>query len=138
MSDLQLPSILDLPPPTTLGGQIDHLYVLRETVRQWNKQIESVKASMAALEEQIMDNLKAQDLMFGRGSKASATISESVVPTVVDWDEAHEYILNERAMFLVERRMSAAPWNELRESGVLVPGTEEFTKRKLSVRKVSK
>jgi hypothetical protein len=74
-------------------------------------------------------------LESARGGRATATISENVVPTATDWDALEQYIYENDALYLMQRRLSASAWRELIESGEVVPGTEPYTQRSISLRK---
>lgn len=122
--------------PQSLGSMIDELDELRDRKRELNAELKDIEATMKALEQEIINELDSQGLKFGGGSKARATISETEVPTVVDWDAFYDYVIENKAPYLFERRVAAAPWRELHEAGEAIPGTEPFTKRSLSLRKL--
>jgi hypothetical protein len=121
----------------SLGGKIDELFELRERYRELTREVKELKEIMDSMEIQIMNDLDSLDLRLGRGSRASVSISETVVPTVNDWDAFYNYVRDHDAMYLFERRVAATAWREITESGETVTGTEAFTKRSLSLRKVS-
>ena len=122
--------------PQTIGSLIDQLFELRERKRALDAQLKDIKAEMAEIEQQILERMSEQDLSQTRGRFATATRTESVVPTVKDWDRFYEYIRRHDALYLLERRPAVAAWRELYESGELPDGTEPFTKYGLSLRKV--
>lgn len=119
-----------------LGEKIDNLFQLREQIRELDKELQALKADKNELELEILGDLDSQGLQLTRGGRATVSISEQVVPVVEDWDAYYEYIQNEGALFLLERRPATAAWRELYESGELPPGTTPFTKRSLSLRKL--
>lgn len=120
----------------TLGGKIDELYALRERYREISKEVNELKELMESMEQELIADLDGMELRLGRGNKASVSVSETTVPTVNDWDALYQYVIDNEALYLFERRVAATAWRELMESGESVPGTEPFTKRKLSLRKV--
>ena len=122
--------------PMGLGDKIEWLAELRDRKRDLNKQLQDLKEEYEAVEAEIMSDLDAQGLGFGGGSRHRATITESVVPSATDWDEFEDYCKENDALYLFERRISAKAWRELVESGEQVPGTEPFTRRSLSLRKI--
>lgn len=121
---------------TKLGSKIDQLYQLREEYRELNRKIKEIKQSMSELESTIIEDMDNMELKMTRVGRASATISEVTVPTVEDWDAAYQYIIENEAPHLLERRVASTAWRELYEAGELVPGTKPFVRRTLSLRKV--
>lgn len=66
---------------------------------------------------------------------ATATITEEVLPQLVDMDAVWEYMKREDAPHLLQRRVSASAYRELQEAGISVPGIEPYVQRKISLRK---
>ncbi len=122
--------------PTTLGDKINQLYHLRERKRLLKQQLDELNEEYESLEREIMGDLDAVGLQLGRGGIAQASITETTVPTVNDWEAFEEYVKNNDALYLFERRVSARSWRELYESGELVPGTEAYVRRRLNLRKL--
>ena len=122
--------------PISLGDMINQLYELREQKRAAKRELDRLNDEYRDLEQDIMAKLDEQGLDLGRGSVATVSISETVVPTVEDWDQVEQYILENEALYLYERRLTATAWRELMQSGETVPGTKPFTKRALSLRKL--
>jgi hypothetical protein len=122
------------PPPASVGSLIDEYFDLRNELRDVQSQEKDIKASMTQIEEQLLALYDEQGITLCRGRRASASITTGEVPVVRDWDAFYEYVLENSALHLLERRPSTAAWRELREGGEEVPGTEPFTKRGISVR----
>lgn len=122
----------------SLGDLIDRIAEIRDAKAQLNKEIKALDEESAELKTTVMEMLDAAGLGFGGSSRYRASITESVVPSVEDWEAVHQFVLDERAPYLFERRLAVAAWRELKESGLIVPGTEPFTKRDLSVTKATR
>lgn len=122
--------------PQTPGGKIDALFALREKYRALNAEIKELKHQMDDLELEIIAQLDSLDLGMAKGRMASVTVTESEVPTATDWDAIYNFIEENNAPYLLERRISAAAWRELKDAGELLPGTEPFKKRGISLRKL--
>ena len=66
------------------------------------------------------------------------SIAESEEPNVTDWDAFLAAAVKGKYLHLVQRRISAPAWRELRAlKGKDIAGTEVFVKRSLSVRSVT-
>ena len=119
-----------------LDETIDKLFLLRETKRGLENQIKEVNIEIADLNDSLISKYDEIGTVTARGNYASATITESVVPTIDDWSLVQKYIMDNDALYLVHRRVSSGPWKELLDTGESVPGIVPFTKRSISLRKL--
>lgn len=120
--------------PTAIGAMIDELMELRHRKRELNDQLKELDEEYKALESRIMETMDREGTRLTASSRTRVSISESTVPTVTDWEAFEQYVKENDAMYLFERRVASKPWRELQESGERVPGTEPFTRRSLSLR----
>ncbi len=117
-----------------IGPATDKLFELREKKRLLMVEVEKVDAEYDELETSLFEKLDAEGTTKGAGTKATCSISESVVPAVNDWDLFHEFIRKKKYMHLLQRRTSDAAVRELFEKGIKVPGVDQFVKRRLNLR----
>jgi hypothetical protein len=108
-----------------LGETIDALYALRQLRLEEQKKIDAMKAEEVNIRGKIIELLENAGLAKASGYMATAGIKVTVEPLVTDWDPVFEYIRKENKFELIQKRISAPAWRELKESGILVPGTEE-------------
>ena len=108
-----------------LGGTIDALYALRQSRLEKQKEIDAMKVEEMNFRQIIIGMLEESGLAKASGGMATAGIKVTVEPLVTDWDPVFEYIRKENKFELIQKRISAPAWRELKESGILVPGTEE-------------
>lgn len=120
--------------PLTIGQATDEMWALREKKRALEATVKEVEGQMKALEETVFGLMDAQDTRKAEGKNASASINESTVGTVDDWDAVWTYIAKNKYFHLVQKRLSDPALRELWEMGKVVPGVQPFKKRTLSVR----
>lgn len=120
-------------PPTT-GALIDQHWAAREEKRHLEEQAKEVEAKIKEIEAQLFERLDAEGLEKATGSKASISISSSVVADVQDWDALWPYIAKNKLFHMVQRRISDPAYRELLELGKKVPGVQPFTNRRLNLR----
>lgn len=120
-----------------LGSRIDELTAIRDHKRTLTAELKAVSEHYDTVKGAVLDALDAQDMIQGRGRTASATVTETVVPNVREWDAVQAYIRANEADYLYERRISATAWRELLESGIEVPGIQPFTRRDIALRKAA-
>ena len=118
-----------------LGELIDSLYEQRASRLALEKEAEALKKEEALTRDEIQELLKSVGLTSGRGSKATASITTKETVTVTDWDALYAFIKKEDMPGLLHRRITAALWKELRDSGVDVPGTEPMIVTDISLTK---
>ena len=120
----------------TQGQLIDKLYELREQIRELDRQSQALKDEKSAIEDTLLKELDAQGVQSVSGRKATASISENLVPSVEDWDSFHAFIRKNNAFYLLQRRANPAPYRELMEQrrGRKIPGVTTVTLRTLNLR----
>lgn len=131
------------PATLTLGEIADKLWQLREDKRALDKQVKVIETEIVALTESAIETLDAQDTRKAEGRKASISVNSVVVPNTVDWDETMKFIVTGKRgdkmayAHLVQHRISAPAYSELRALGMTIPGQQDFTKRNLSITTLS-
>ena len=119
-----------------LDDMIDKMFLLREQKRGLESQVKDVNKELAELQQQYIQACKEIGTDYARGSMASASITETVVPQIEDWGMVAEWVMENDALYLLHRRVSSGPWKELQDAGVNVPGIEPFTKVGVSLRRL--
>ena len=81
------------------------------------------------------------DVGLDRASNDRFTVSKlsNVVPSVTDWDALYEFIRENDAMYMLQRRLLASAYRELVEErdGEDIPGVAPFEQVTLSFRTLS-
>ena len=119
-----------------LDTMIDGIFDIRNEIKALNKTVDGLKAQKEEMELKLMDMMDAVGTDQSRSSVATATITETVVPQVTDWDAFWKYIMRNKATYLVERRAAAVAFRETLEQrkGRPIPGVSSFTKRSVGIR----
>lgn len=115
-----------------LGCQIDYLFKLERERKEADAVVKKIEERIDEAEKLLIVSLDAEGTTRGAGKHASAAITESVVPSVIDWDSFYSYIHKNKYYHLLERRPSVTGCRELFETKGKVPGVVPFTKRKLT------
>lgn len=120
--------------PASTGALIDQLWAAREEKRKVEATLKEVDEAIKGIEEQVMERLGTEGLEKATGSKATVSITSTVVADVQDWDSFWPYVAKNKFWHLVQRRVSDPSYRELLDMGKKVPGVQPFTKRKLNLR----
>lgn len=113
------------------------MYELREEKKALEAAIKKINEQMTEVEAELIQKLDSEDTPSGRGKLASVSITNSEVPMVEDWDTFNQYLIDNDALYLLQRRVAVRAYKELKESGEVIPGTTTFPKRTISLRKIS-
>lgn len=108
---------------------------IREEKRKIKAREKELNEKWRSLEMELLTRLDEQGMEKASTKDGTASINETVLPQVVDWDAFNAHILENEALFLLQRRPAAAAYRELLESGELVPGVEPYTQRAIGLRK---
>jgi hypothetical protein len=125
----------EIAPIRPTSDIIDALVKVRDERRRIADRDKELVAEWKSLEEELLGRLDEQGMLQGKTAAGTATITETIVPNVVDWDELHEHIQETGDFYLLQKRPAAAAFRELHASGKEIPGMEPFNKRTISLRK---
>ena len=118
----------------TIGARIDSLHNLREAKRLLEQKVKEVSEEMCAMEAELLEIMDKEGVSKSTGNLATASVSESVKPSVENWDDFYKYIHRMKYYHLLERRPSVTGCRELFETKGKIPGVVPFTQRKLNLR----
>ena len=124
---------------TTTKTRLDTLASTRDSLREQKRlleaEIKTLDAQLSANEQEIIE--LADDLGLDRFAvgKLTFSISEQTVGNVEDWDDLYQFIRDNDAFYLLQRRLANAAYKEMLDSGSALPGVVPFTKRSLNMRK---
>lgn len=138
-------AMLKLPLPAL----IDAAFEQKKKVEAANKIATKTEETFKAIEwcilklmEDLGDTIEGTDgeeqnvpLLKAGGLSANVTVTESDQPNVKDWDKFYEYIIENNAMHLLQKRATATACRELWEMKEEIAGVEKFVQRKISLRK---
>jgi hypothetical protein len=110
---------------------------VRDQKRVREEQIKELNKTLNDLQARFIQSAKAAGTEYARSALGSATIVQTVVPQIDDWDLVAEWIKENDALYLLHRRISSVAWKELRDMGEDIPGVEPFTKVSVSLRKAN-
>lgn len=119
-----------------LDEMIDQMFLLREQKRGLESQVKEVNQQISDLQQELLGTMNAVGTDYARGSLASASMTETVVPQIEDWGKVADWVMENDAIYLLHRRVSSGPWKELRDAGTDVPGIEPYTKVAISLRRL--
>lgn len=116
-------------------GQLAKLaHEIREQKRELEKQAKALGADFDALKEVIYQRLDEQGVDRTSVEGISLSKSDTLQPTVTDWDAVYGYIRDNDLFALLQRRVTSTLWKEIIDSGEQVPGIDSFLKKDVNIR----
>ena len=131
-------ALKQVSPALTLGNLIAQIEKVNAEIAEISAKDKDARARKQAIEADLMALMDSQQTRVSEYNGKRISITESEEPNVVDWDAFLAAAVKGKYLHLVQRRISAPAWRELRAlKGKDVAGTEVFVKRSLSVRSVT-
>lgn len=123
--------------------KIWELHKVKQKISDLNKIVKNLEVTRSELEEIIIDDLNDSNLSLARtnhmdenGKRITVSVNTETVANVTDWAEFEKYVYENHALYLLQRRASNPSYREEIAAKGEIPGTEPFTKRRLSLKHV--
>ena len=94
------------------GKLIDDLLRLRSDRLRRDKVVDEIKEDEAQLAKVIEQRLNHAGVVSMRGKRGSFTLSEVVVPHVVNWDKFYQFMRDQNALDLLQKRVAVGAFRE--------------------------
>jgi hypothetical protein len=121
-------------PELTTSDIISEMSDVRTERRNIATRDKELVARWRTLEMELMLRLDEQGVVKAATGVGTASITETVLPQVVDWDMLHAHIAETGDFHLLQKRPAAAAFRELHQSGETIPGIDPYVKREISLR----
>jgi len=119
----------------TLQEIVKQKVELRDKLRDLSEQEKEINKKIAELDAQVMEKLEAEGLdKTSITGLATVSIAEQTVPNVTDWEAFGNFILENKYLEFLHRRVSSKAYEEFLTSGEEVPGVEPRTIKKINMR----
>jgi len=112
---------------------VSDLKDLNKKLADINKTVNDLKSRKKTIELEIIADMKSDKLSLARTDFGTISITETDVASVKDWTAFEEYIYENHALYLMQRRPSNPAYREEVETKGDIPGVETFTTTALSL-----
>ena len=109
---------------TKLDELMNALVTTRTEIRSLQQEEKALKVHQNDLESEIMWKMEEQGLDQIANDKCTISRKKEVVPTVEDWDQVYQHLIDTKQFELLQKRMSATAFRELLQMGMNVPGVK--------------
>ena len=124
--------------PDSIGACIDKLYEDRTVRLGKQKEIDTLKAAEAALENHILDTFSKIDLAGAKGSVATAGVKKTTVYNIEDWESFVKDVTARGAWDCLQKRLSAEAVAARFTNHEPLAGVTSFVKVSLTLNKAGK
>lgn len=131
-----MPKGLDEPQAATVAQAADLLYTTRQMRLKIQKDVDALAAREAELKTYIIENLPKQDAIGISGSIARVTLGTKTKSVVEDWEKVYDYVVENEAWELLQKRINDAAVKDRWEAGEEIPGVGRFQSIEVSCVKV--
>jgi hypothetical protein len=111
----------------------DKLISSYKAMKDAETQATIAKGNYEAEKRKMLENMEYAGTATYKGDKGTISLTETVVPTVQNWDQFNKFILKNGAFDLYQRRISSTAWRDRLEAGEKIPGVLEYTRQNLRV-----
>jgi len=116
----------------TLHDLIVQLGDLRTQKKALEYEANQIGRSIELVERDLIMVMDAQHITESKSAAGKVTVGEAVYPQVQNWDEFHQWILENGYLHFLERRAAVLAYREALGQNIPVPGVLPFTKRKIT------
>ena len=108
----------------TINKLLDELADVRGQVKSLQEQERELKRRQSDIEFSLVSQLEDQGVDRVGNNVCTVSIKKEIVPTVEDWDQVHQHIIDTKQFELLQKRMSSVAFRELLTMGMNVPGVK--------------
>lgn len=120
----------------TMAQLIERMVEVREERRSISARDKELVDEWRRLEIEAITRLGDQGMdKASVGGVGTISINKTILPQVVDWDEFYQYIVDNEAFHMLQKRPAAAAFRELHEGGEEVAGVEPYEQISIGLRK---
>ena len=112
---------------------VGQLRSIKAQISDLNDQLNDLKRAKTNLEANIISDMQLDKVSLARTDFGTVSITETDVASVKDWPSFEEYIYENKALYLLQRRTSDVAYRDEIASKGHIPGVETFTKVNLSL-----
>ena len=120
----------------SLDTAMKELHVATTMYNEQSKLADEAKKQKNLITNIVISLLDEAGIRKAGNNEINISLNDEIVPTVENWEAVYNYIEQNQAWHLLQKRMAAGSYREICNLGENIPGTKPFTKQKLSVRVV--
>lgn len=117
-----------------MQNEVSRLKDIKEQIKELNSIIKTLNAEKADVELALMQEMDQAGFDQIRTDSGTVSLRTTIVPTVTDWEEFYQFMLENKALYMMERRASAAAFRDYLElNEIPPPGVDRYEKKSISL-----
>ena len=112
---------------------VGQLRSIKAQISELNDQLNDLKRAKTNLEQDIISDMQLDKVSLARTDYGTVALNPVDVASVKDWPAFEEYIYENKALYLLQRRPADVAYRDEIASKGHIPGVETFTKVNLSL-----
>ena len=120
----------------TIGENADRLNKVKQLKAKLNEEIKELNKEIFAIEIELQNELQAIGLDKFSTKQVAITMTSADVPNIEDLEEFYNYIIENRAPYLLQSRPSATAMAEIWNSGQEIKGVSKVNKVTIRTKKL--
>lgn len=110
-----------------IGALTGKLFHLKQQKKALNDELKELNKEIFNVERQLLEEMSLQDLWEAGNQDMRVYRGTKTVPKVVNWDQFLNYVYENKAGHLLERRPSVTACREMFEGLLDIPGVDPHT-----------
>jgi hypothetical protein len=110
-----------------LGTLTEQLFDQKQRKKALNAELSELNGEIRLTERGLLREMQEQELWEAGNQNIKITRSSKTVAEVVNWDQFYEYIYENKAGYMLERRPSLTACREMFDEGDPIPGVDPRT-----------
>lgn len=126
----------------TVGKMVDDLFrqkikidKLAEKRKEWEEKEKEEKRILEEMKSVLLTTFNKEDVNGAVGKTGKVVVSKTTLPDVKNWPEVYNYIYENKAWDMLQKRVSTTAYRARLEEGEQVPGIKKFVKVDLKISK---
>ena len=133
-----IPDIFDVAEntirPATLDEVLTNLSLAKKEYTARSKEADEAKGYQNTLTNIVIGMMDQAGIKTAGNDCISVSVGSDIMPTVEDWEKVFDYVKENDAWHVLQKRISAGAYRELLNMGEEIPGIKSFDKTKLNSR----
>ncbi|MGH1373579.1 MAG: hypothetical protein ACRBBW_16180 [Cellvibrionaceae bacterium] len=119
----------------SLSELLDKSTALRTEANELERIAKDLKAEKRIIDQMVVDMMNSMGISRTGNDNVNAVVVTKRLPNVSDWDAFYQFVNENNAPYLLQRRVSQKAVEEIVELGQEVPGVDFYEEEQLSLRK---
>lgn len=91
--------------------------------------LKAKKQALEATKMEIIQTLEEFGTTTYKGTQGTISITTTTIPNAENWEQVYNYIYENKAFDLLQKRLSSTAWRDRIDADEFIPGLQSFNKK---------